>query len=62
MDKFKFKGWDIAPLRGFLNSTLTEEELLNGKAQFKSSIKKFDELRNTDFVKTFPELASLYLN
>jgi organic radical activating enzyme len=62
MSKFRFKGWNIEPLRGFLNSPLTEQELLNGKAQFKSSIKKFDELRNTDFVKTFPELASLYLN
>lgn len=56
--KQKFQGWDIENLKKFLNFALVDLETRHDK--FKKSIVKFDQLRNTDFTKTFPELKTLF--
>lgn len=60
--KFKNSSWDLDHLKAFLNTTESQEDLNKAKQQFVKSIDKFDEMRNTDFQKTFPELKSFYLN
>jgi len=54
--------WDLNYLRAFLNSPLSNKEIDSITKNFRKSIDKFDELRNTNFLETFPELAPIYLN
>jgi organic radical activating enzyme len=57
-------GWrnDIPSIKNFLQSAISHKDVINGKIRFYKSIKKFDELRGTNFVETFPELADFYWN
>lgn len=52
--------WNTRELRNFLNIKWDDIEELHNR--FKNSITKFDLLRNTNFVETFPELRCLYEN
>lgn len=52
--------WNTRELRNFLN--IKWEDLQEQHNRFKKSINKFDLLRNTNFVETFPELSCLYEN
>lgn len=54
--------WNTRELRNFLNIQWSDEQLVDLKNRFKKSIAKFDQLRGTNFVETFPELRSLYEN
>ena len=54
--------WNTRELRNFLNINWSNEQLVDLKNRFKKSIAKFDQLRGTNFVETFPELRSLYEN
>jgi len=58
------EGWgrEVQKLRSFLRSEISQEDLENGKYRFYQSIKKFDELRKTNFIETFPELEEFYWN
>jgi organic radical activating enzyme len=57
LDKYKFQGWNIQMLKGYLNAPT--KRLPKRKRLFVKSIDKFDKLRNTNFVNTFPELQKL---
>jgi organic radical activating enzyme len=57
LEKQKYQGWDINMLASFLNSPVND--LQERSTNFIKGIAKFDELRKTDFVKTFPELQVL---
>lgn len=59
LEKYNLR-WDIGYLRSFLNSELTDEEIVAGKNNFKKSIDKYDELRKTNFLETFPNLEKIY--
>lgn len=52
-----YQGWDINMLKSFLNAPV--DDLQTRAKNFIAGIEKFDELRKTDFAKTFPELKSL---
>lgn len=52
--------WDFNYLRSFLNSKLTDKEIEIAKINFKKSINKYDELRKTNFLETFPNFKTLY--
>ena len=52
--------WRPKELRKFL--TMKWNDINEQKLLFVKSIDKFDKLRNTNFLKTFPELQSLYAN
>ena len=54
--------WNTRELRKFLSIQWSDEQLVDRKNRFKKSIAKFDQLRGTNFVETFPELRSLYEN
>lgn len=60
LEKYNNIGWDINYLRSTLNSKLSNEEITKGKNNFKKSIDKYDELRKTNFLKTFPKFENLY--
>jgi MoaA/NifB/PqqE/SkfB family radical SAM enzyme len=64
LEKENLQSWDwkIDHLRSFLNSKVDQTDLIQATESFKNSINKFDELRKTNFTKTFPELLSLYSN
>lgn len=53
----KFQGWNTQVLRNFLNAPTND--LQNRRQNFVKGIKKFDQLRKTNFIKTFPELKKL---
>jgi organic radical activating enzyme len=44
----------------FMKEPVSEEELKDMSWRFSESISSFDRIRNTNFLKTFPELESLY--
>ena len=52
--------WDINRLLAFLNTKWSNDEIQAHKKTFPIAIDKFDKLRNTDFLQTFPELKNLY--
>lgn len=54
--------WNLDELYSFLNSDTSDKDFSRGKKLFQRSIKQFDILRKTDFLKTFPELINLYEN
>ena len=54
--------WNTDELRDFLNVKWDPQKVIDSKERFKKSIQKFDSLRSTDFIETFPELRSLYEN
>lgn len=51
--------WNIEELRLILNTPPNQKHLIKQKELFRKSIEKFDELRKTNFQKTFPELKSI---
>ena len=54
--------WNTRELRNFLNIKWSKDQLEHQKTRFVKSISKFDQLRGTNFVETFPELRCLYEN
>jgi organic radical activating enzyme len=44
----------------YMKEPVSEEELKDMSWRFSESISSFDKIRNTNFLKTFPELESLY--
>lgn len=61
LSRWNVKNWDINELKSYLNSSI-EKDFSRGKKLFQRSIKQFDLLRKTDFLKTFPELTKIYEN
>ena len=54
--------WDIPALRSTLNIKWNKEHCVEMKSKFQRGIKMFDNLRKTNFIQTFPELSTIYLN
>ena len=52
--------WNINENRKFLK--IKWDDIEDQKTRFVKSISKFDQLRGTNFVETFPELRCLYEN
>lgn len=57
LSKNKFNGWHVPILQNYINAPL--DNINSRSKNFKAGIAKFDEMRNTDFAKTFPELKTL---
>jgi len=57
LQKQKYQGWNVDMLKSFLNSPA--EDLPERSKNFIAGIHKFDNLRKTNFAKTFPELKCL---